>query len=61
MDSKNFLIVGLGNPGQKYELTRHNIGFLAVDHFLEELNKEARGPGASYKEEKKSLSGKNSV
>ncbi|MBI3038070.1 aminoacyl-tRNA hydrolase [bacterium] len=25
------IIAGLGNPGQKYESSRHNIGFMAVD------------------------------
>jgi len=32
------LIVGLGNPGSKYELTRHNIGFIIIDFFAESLN-----------------------
>jgi len=32
------IIVGLGNPGDKYKLTRHNIGFMILDAMAEELD-----------------------
>ncbi len=36
------LIVGLGNPGSKYQKTRHNIGFMVIDEMLKKLGETAR-------------------
>ena len=50
---KKFLIVGLGNVGEKYHNTRHNIGFKILDEFAkkEELSFEVQKLGhiAKYK------------
>ncbi len=40
------IIVGLGNPGKKYENTRHNLGFTVLDEI-------ARRNGLSWREDKK--------
>jgi PTH1 family peptidyl-tRNA hydrolase len=43
------IIAGLGNPGPQYETTRHNAGFLAIDHLVEEWR--AEGPDRAYEGE----------
>ncbi len=33
-----YIVAGLGNPGSRYEMTRHNIGFHTIDYIAEQKN-----------------------
>lgn len=37
-----YLLVGLGNPGDKYTYTRHNVGFLFIDAFTKQYEEQVR-------------------
>ena len=43
------LILGLGNPGQRFESTYHNAGYLFIDYLVHKLNLEEKGESGSKK------------
>jgi len=49
------LIVGLGNPGTRYQATRHNVGFMVLDRLL------SQHPNAQWKEQFGGLSADLSI
>ncbi|CAA9382125.1 MAG: Peptidyl-tRNA hydrolase [uncultured Pyrinomonadaceae bacterium] len=51
----NWLIVGLGNPGARYEKTRHNLGFMLVDWLAREFQTQVK------REECRSLIGRAEI
>ncbi len=57
----SILIIGLGNPGAKYEKTRHNAGFLAVDALAKKLDASFKHDAERHAEVAETVSGDHKV
>lgn len=55
----DYLVVGLGNPGAKYDKTRHNVGFAAIDHISVKQGITLKKLKFSALQEKCVIEGKN--
>jgi PTH1 family peptidyl-tRNA hydrolase len=53
------VILGIGNPGSRYASTRHNAGFLLLDHFAETFGLKFKPSSSSYFHSVGSVQGKD--
>lgn len=54
-------IIGLGNPGKKYQNTRHNIGYLILDYFLDSHRIPLKAGKGDYYYAEHSIAGERSA
>ena len=55
----DWLIVGLGNPGRKYENTRHNIGWMVIESLAKKFEKDITVGSSIFYQLEMKIAGKN--